>query len=192
MKTRLITTLGFLGLASASHAQFSGLSGGVALGGGYMEDPDEVYGFVQLRGTFYEDDSFAHSVFLEVLGHSDDAILEFPFAGGGSFFENGDITFANYTLNYELEAKLSPGFSFYVGGGAGIEYVSLDDRFDFSLDSDTNFVAQTFAGFRFKMGENFAAQVGARYLWRDDFALLGDQFVTEDSVAYELSIGFRF
>ncbi|MFT6861833.1 MAG: hypothetical protein ACJAVK_000386 [Akkermansiaceae bacterium] len=192
MKTKLITALGFLGLASASHAQFAGMNGGILLGGGYLEDPDEGYAFLQLRGTFYEDDAIAHTVFLEILGHADNAVLEFPAAGGGVFLENGDITFANYTLNYELEAKLSSGFSFYAGGGAGIEYISLDDRFDFSIDSDTNFVAQAFAGLRFKFGGSVSAQLGARYLWREDFALLGDQFVTEDSMAYELSVGFRF
>lgn len=192
MKTKLIITLGFLGLVTTSHAQFAGIKGGVLLGGGYLEEPGQAYAFLQLRGTFYEDDAFAHTFFFGILGHADDAVLEFPAAGGGTFLENGDITFVNYTLNYELEAKLSPSVSFYAGGGAGIEHISLDDRFNFNIDSDTNFVAQTFAGLRFKLGSNFAAQLGARYLWREDFALLGDQFITEDSVAYELSVGFRF
>ena len=190
MKTKLNTTLGFVGLVTASHAQFAGINGGVLLGGGYLEDPGEGFGFLQLRGTFYEDDALAHTVFFEVLGHSDDAVLEFPFPGGGSYFENGDITFANFTLNYELEAKLGLGFSLYAGGGIGVEYISLDDRFDFSIDSDTNFLAQTFAGVRF--GKGIFGQLGIRYLWREDFSLLGDQFVTEDSLAYELSVGFSF
>ena len=61
MKTKLITTLASLGLASASHAQFAGINGGVLLGGGYLEDPGEGYAFLQLRGTFYEDDAIAHA-----------------------------------------------------------------------------------------------------------------------------------
>lgn len=191
MKTKLISVLAALGLVSAAHAQFTGLSGSVLLGGGYMEDPGEGYAFLQLRGTFYEDDAFAHTVFFEILGHADDAVLEFS-DRGRTFLENGDITFVNYTLNYELEAKLSSRLSFYVGAGAGIEHISLDDRFDFTIDSDTNFVVQSFAGLRAKFGNSVSLQLGARHFWREDFALLGDQFVTDDSLAYELSLGFRF
>lgn len=192
MKKTLMTILGVVGLTSASHAQFAGMTGGIMLGGGYMEEPGEAYAALQLRGTFYEDDAFAHSFFFEFLGHSDDAVLEFVGPGGGIFLENGDIRFANFTLNYELEAKLNSAISIYAGGGAGLEYVSLDDRFDFSIDSDTNFVGQAFVGFRAKFGQSFLAQMGIRHLWREDFSLLDDQFVTEDTTAYDLSIGFRF
>ena len=111
---------------------------------------------------------------------------------GVPYYENGEISFTNLTLNYELEAKLSGAISFYAGVGGGIERVSLDDAFDFSVDSDRNFVGQAFAGFRTKLGKNFFAQVGIRHFWREDFALLTDQFVVEDTTAYDLSIGFRF
>lgn len=184
--------MGILGLASATQAQLANVRGSVMLGGGYMENPGEVYGFLQLRGTVYEDDAFAHTFFLEFLGHSDDAVLETVGPGGLTFLENGDIGFSNFTLNYEVEMKLDSYLSFYAGAGAGIEYVSLDDRFDFSIDSDTNFVGQAFVGLRANFGSNIVAQLGARQLWREDFSLLNDQFLTEDTVAYELSIGFRF
>lgn len=192
MKNYLITALGALALTSTSYAQFSSLEGGIMLGGGYLEDPGKAYGFGQLRGTFYEDNSFAHTIFLEVLGHTDDVVLEYPGRGGRIFLEDGDISFVNLTLNYELEAKLGGPISFFIGGGAGVEFVNLDDSFDYSIDTDSNFVAQAFGGFRANFQSGFMAQVGARYIMRDDFALLGDQFVTEDSWAFEASIGFRF
>ena len=192
MKKILMTIFGIVGLTTASQAQFGGVGAAIMLGGGYMEDPGEAYATIQLRGTVYEDDAFAHNVFLEFLGHSDDAELELIDRGGRPFFENGDIRFANFTLNYELETKLSPAISFYVGAGAGIEHISLDDRFDFSIDSDTNFLGQAFVGFRAKLGRSFFAQIGVRHLWREDFSLLDDQFLTEDTTAYDLSIGFRF
>lgn len=192
MKNCFSIAIGALGLISTSQAGLAGMQGGVMLGGGYLEEPGAGYFFGQLRGTFYEDDAVAHTAFFEFLGHRDDAVLEFARPGGGTFFEDGDITFSNFTLNYELEAKLSETISFYAGAGAGIEYVSIDDRFDISLDSDTNFVAQFFAGFRANFSDGFMAQAGARYLMRDDFSLLGDQFVTDDSWAFEASIGFKF
>lgn len=62
----------------------------------------------------------------EFRGHQDDAVLEFSLPGGGTYLENGEITFSNFTLNYELEVKLGGLASFYAG--AGIEYVSIDDQ----------------------------------------------------------------
>ena len=144
-----------------------------------------------MRGSFYEDDAFRHGLFLEHLGHVDDAVLEFPAFGKGSFFEDGDITFSNITVNYELEAKLAFGVSLYAGAGAGIELISLDNRFNFSFDSDSNFVSQIFAGVRMNFGPGWG-QLGVRYLFREVFPLLGDQFETNDSVAYELSVGLEF
>jgi len=192
IKIHLLTILSALSLTGSAHAQFARLQGGIMLGGGYLEEPGKAYGFGQLRGTFYEDDAFAHTLFLEFLGHTDDAVLEFAVPGGGSFFEDGDITFANITANYELEMKLGGPVSFYLGAGAGVEIVSIDDSFDISIDTDTNFVAQAFFGLRANFQSGFMAQAGARYLMREDFSLLGDQFVTEDSWAYEASFGFRF
>jgi hypothetical protein len=192
MKKTLMTIVGIVGLTAVSEAQFAGINGGIMLGGGFMEDPDKGYGFLQLRGTFYEDDAVSHTLSVEFLRHSDDAELEFLDLAGVPYYENGEISFTNFTLNYELEAKLSGAISFYAGVGGGIERVSLDDAFDFSVDSDRNFVGQAFAGFRTKLGESFFAQFGIRHLWREDFALLTDQFVVEDTTAYDLSIGFRF
>lgn len=184
----ILAVLAFTGIASG---QGTGMQGSIMLGGGYLEDPGRGYGFLQLRGTFYEDDAFSHTVFLEYLGHADDAVLEFATPGGGSFFEDGDILFSNITLNYELEAKISSSVSFFAGAGVGVELINLDDRFDFTVDSDSNFVAQTFAGVRADFGSMWA-QLGVRYLMREDFSLLGDQFLTNDSAAYELSVGFKF
>ncbi len=167
------------------------LSGGILLGGGYLEDPGEGFGFAQIRGTFYEDDSFAHTVFLEILGFEDDATVFFS-NGAGTFRADGDITFVNVTVNYELEAKLFGPISAYAGGGLGVEIVSLDSRFNFDIDSDTNFLAQFFAGVRADFGNGFHLQAGVRYLIRDDFSLLGDEFVTEDSFGYEIGAGFQF
>ena len=180
-----------LAFTMVAHAQSDAIRGSVMLGGGYLEDPGRGYGFLQLRGTFYEDDAFAHTVFLEYLGHTDDAVLEFGVPGMGGFIEDGDILFSNITLNYELEAKLGSAVSVFAGAGAGIELVNLDDRFNFNIDSDSNFVAQAFAGIRADFG-SFWGQLGVRYVMRDDVALLGDQFVTNDSAAYELSVGFKF
>lgn len=191
MKIQLLTILAGLGLATSANAQFS-RQGGLMLGGGYLEDPGKAYGFGQIRGTFYEDDQFAHTAFLEVLGHSDDAVLEYIGRGGAIFLEDGDIAFINVTANYEFEVKLGGPLSFFAGAGAGVEFVSLDDSFDYSVDTDSNFVAQAFGGFRANFPSGFMAQIGVRYLMRDDFALLGDQFVTEDSWAYEASFGFKF
>ena len=192
MKTPLILLVAGLGLGCSAYAQSPDLQGGIMLGGGYLEDPGKAYGFGQFRGTFYEDDRFAHTVFLEILGHSDDAVLEYVGQGGNLYLENGDITFVNLTANYELEVRLGGPFSFYAGGGAGVEFVSLDDSFDYSVDRDSNFVAQALGGLRAGFPSGLNAQIGARYLMRDDFALLGDQFVTKDSWAYEISFGFKF
>jgi opacity protein-like surface antigen len=191
-KNCLFTALALICSAAISQAQFGSSGGAVVIGGGYLDKPGTAYGFGQIRGIVYEDHSVAHSVFLDILGHRDEAILEFVEPGGFRFFESGDISFVNITANYELEAKLSGALSFYVGGGAGIELVSIDDRFDDVLDSDANFVAQAFCGFRAHYPSGVVVQAGARYIFRDDFQLLGDQFITEDSVAFEASIGFRF
>ena len=191
-KNCLFTALALICSVAISQAKFGSSGGAVGLGGGYLDNPGTAYGFGQIRGTIYEDHSVAHTVFLDILCHRDEAILEFEVPGGLSFFESGDISFVNITANYEVEAKLSGALSFYAGGGAGIELVSIDDRFDDVLDSDSNFVAQVFAGFRAHFPSGVTAQAGARYIFRDDFQLLGDQFITEDSVAFEASIGFRF
>jgi hypothetical protein len=191
-KNCLFTALALICSVAISQAQFGSSGGAVVIGGGYLDKPGTAYGFGQIRGIIYEDDSVAHSVFLDILVHRDEAILEFVDPGGFSFFESGDISFVNITANYEVEAKLSGVLSFYAGGGAGIELVSIDDRFDDELDSDANFVAQVFAGFRAYFQSGVVAQAGARYIFRDDFQLLGDQFITEDSLAFEASIGFRF
>jgi len=53
----------------------------------------------------------------------------------------------------------------------------------------------SYSSFRLVDGDQVAApgvQAGARYVFRDDFQLLGDQFITEDSVAFEASIGSSF
>ncbi len=191
-KNCLFTALALICSVAISQAQLGSSGGAVVIGGGYLDKPGTAYGFGQIRGTVYEDHSVAHSVFLDILAHRDEAILEFVDLGGFSFFESGDISFVNITANYEVEAKLSGALSFYAGGGAGIELVSIDDRFDDVLDSDANFVAQVFAGFRAHFPSGVVAQAGARYIFRDDFQLLGDQFITEDSLAFEASIGFRF
>ena len=191
-KNCLFTALALICSVAISQAQFGSSGGAVVIGGGYLDKPGTAYGFGQIRGTIYEDHSVAHSVFLDILAHRDEAILEFVDPGGFSFFESGDISFVNITANYAVEAKLNGVLSFYAGGGAGIELVSIDDRFDDELDSDANFVAQVFAGFRAHFQSGVVAQAGARYIFRDDFQLLGDQFITEDSLAFEASIGFRF
>ena len=187
-KNCLFTALALICSAAISQAQFGSSGGAVVIGGGYLEKPGTAYGFGQIRGTVYEDHSVAHSVFLDILGHQDGAVIELK---NGNLVR-GDISFVNITANYELEAKLSGALSFYAGGGAGIELVSIDDRFDDVLDSDANFVAQVFCGFRAHYPSGVVVQAGARYIFRDDFQLLGDQFITEDSVAFEASIGFRF
>ena len=187
-KNCLFTALALICSVAISQAQFGSSGGAVVIGGGYLDKPGTAYGFGQIRGTVYEDHSVAHSVFLDILAHQDGAVIELE---NGNLVR-GDISFVNITANYEMEAKLSGALSFYAGGGAGIELVSIDGRFDDVLDSDANFVAQVFAGFRAHFPSGVVAQAGARYIFRDDFKLLGDQFITEDSVAFEASIGFSF
>ena len=188
MKNCLFTALALICSVAISQAQFGSSGGAVVIGGGYLDKPGTAYGFGQIRGTIYEDHSVAHSVFLDILAHQDGAVIKLV---GGEVVRGG-ISFVNITANYEVEAKLNGVLSFYAGGGAGIELVSIDDRFDDVLDSDANFVAQVFAGFRAHFPSGVVAQAGARYIFRDDFQLLGDQFITEDSLAFEASIGFRF
>ena len=187
-KNCLFTALALICSVAISQAQFGSSGGAVVIGGGYLDKPGTAYGFGQIRGTIYEDHSVAHSVFLDILAHQDGAVIKLV----GGEVVRGDISFVNITANYEVEAKLNGVLSFYAGGGAGIELVSIDDRFDDVLDSDANFVAQVFAGFRAHFPSGVVAQAGARYIFRDDFQLLGDQFITEDSLAFEASIGFRF
>ena len=192
MKSLLtIASTAFLAFAGSSSAQLSNVSGGFLLGGGYLEDPGQAYGFGQLRGTFYEDDSFSHTVFLEVLGYVDDADVIFNNAFGGTFSQDGDITFVNVTLNYELEAKLFGPISVYGGGGVGAEFVNVDSGF-ISLDSDANFIGQFALGLRADFGNGISGQAGVRYLIRDDFELLNDQFITEDTWAYEIGLSFSW
>lgn len=192
MNTKKLSILFAVAATASASAQLASLGGGILLGGGYLDDPEKGYAFGQIRGTFYEDDRVAHTVFLEILGHGDDATLIFDDGFGGTFAEDGDITFLNVTANYEIELKLAGPLSVYAGGGAGIEFVTVDDRFDLQVDSDTNFSAQVFAGLRANFQNGFHLQAGVRYLFREDFSLLGDQFVTNDSWGYEIGGGFKF
>lgn len=185
--------LGFtLSLALPTSAQI--LGGGnarILLGGGYLEEPGTGYFAGSLGWTVYEDADFAHTFFAEILVHGDDSRLDFIGPGGGVLFtEPADLIFSNVTLNYELEAKLNDHLSFYAGAGAGGEFVSINDRFEVALDDDLNFVAQAFAGLRIKLGESMTANVGVRHVFREDFELLNDQFIVEDSFGFEVSIGF--
>lgn len=192
MNTKKLATFIAVVATTSASAQLATMQGGFLLGGGFLDDPQQGYAFGQIRGTFYEDDRVAHTVFLEILGHGDNATLLFNDGFGGTFAEDGDITFINITVNYELEMKLVGPISAYAGGGAGIEAISVDDRFDFEVDSDTNFTAQVFTGLRANFQNGFHLQAGARYLFREDFSLLGDQFVTNDSWGYEFGGGFKF
>ncbi len=164
---------------------------GLMLGGGYLEEADTGYLFGQLRGTFYSDQNFSHTAFIEILGHGDDVLVPFDI-GGSIVTESADLTFINVTANYELEAKLGGPFSVYAGAGAGFEFISLDDRFDVSIDVDANFVAQAFLGLRVNFDSGLYGQIGARYLTRDDFEILGGTFLTDDSWSFEAGFGFRF
>ena len=94
-------------------------------------------------------------------------------------------------MTASLWESLEDPFEFAVERTDG-DALSLAVEGDDELDSDANFVAQVFAGFRAHFPSGVVAQAGARYIFRDDFQLLGDQFITEDSVAFEASIGFRF
>lgn len=192
MKTSTLIITTALAIAPIVSAQGLRNGGGILLGGGYLEEPASVFGFLQLRYNFYEDDQFAHVGFLEVTGHGDDATLFFEDGFGNTFVEDGDISFVGITANYELSYKLAGPFSIYAGGGAGVEVINLDDRFNFNVDSDTNFIAQAFGGVRAKFSNNLSLQAGVRYLFREDFSLLDDQFEVEDTFGYEIAIGFQF
>lgn len=192
MKLTTLIIVTAAALAPVLSAQGLRNGGGILIGGGYLEEPESAFGFAQFRLNFYEDDQFAHTAFLEISGHGDDATLLFEDQFGNTFSENGDITFVGLTANYELSYKLAGPFSLYVGGGAGVEFISLDDRFNFSVDNDTNFLAQAFGGVRATFDNSFTLQAGVRYLFREDFSLLGDQFEVEDTLGYEIAVGFRF
>lgn len=194
MKTILRCTLAALGLLAATNVtRAQGTGPSIILGGGYLEQPENAYGFAQLRWTVYEDAAFAHTFFGELLIHSDDAELDFIGPGGAVLFsEDGDLVFWDGTINYEFEAKIAPPLSFYAGVGGGFEAISIDDRFDDTLDEDFKFIAQVFLGLRAKFESGLSVQLGARHLFRDDFSLLGDQFIVEDTWGFELSVGFRF
>jgi len=187
----LLFSLGLLAPASAQFSREGGLH--AMLGGGYLEEPATGYIFGQLGWTPYEDAAFAHTFFLEGLFHSDDSQLDFIGPGGFVLFrEDADLVFANITGNYQLEAKIAEPVSLYGGAGAGFELVSINDRFDESLDEDVNFLAQVFAGIRIEITQGLQITAGIRRIFREDFSLLGDQFITEDAWGYEFGIGFRF
>ena len=88
--------------------------------------------------------------------------------------------------------KVAGPVSLFAGGGAGVEVISINDRFEESLDEDYNFVAQVFAGVRVILGESFQASAGVRRVFREDFELLNDQFITEDTWGFDFSLGLRF
>lgn len=180
-----------LSLALPASAQLGNGGARIMLGGGYLEEPGTGYFVGSLGWTVYEDAAFAHTFFGEVLVHSDDSRLDFPGPGGAILFtEPADLVFSNITLNYEFEAKLNSIFSFYAGAGAGGEFISINDRFEIALDEDLNFVSQAFAGIRVNLGESLEANIGIRHVFREDFELLNDQFIVEDSFGFEVSIGF--
>lgn len=53
-------------------------------------------------------------------------------------------------------------------------------------------MGQVFAGVRVEFSQSFHFTAGVRRLFREDFSLLGDQFVTEDAWGFEAGFGFRF
>lgn len=182
-----------LALLSPAAAQLSMQGARITLGGGYLEQPETGYFVGQLGTSVYEDARFTHSLFAEVLIHGDDSKLDFLGPGGAVLFtEDADIVFTNITGNYELEVKVAGPVSLFAGGGAGVEVISINDRFEESLDEDYNFVAQVFAGVRVILGESFQASAGVRRVFREDFELLNDQFITEDSWGFDFSLGLRF
>ncbi len=182
-----------ISFSNSSSAQLKDTGVHLLLGGGYLEQPENAYFFVQLGWTAYEDARFAHTIFGEGLFHGDDSRLDFLDANNMVLFsEDADIVFSNLTANYELELKIFEPVSLYVGGGAGAEAISINDRFDVAVDEDYNFVAQAFAGVRVKVGQAVEASVGVRRIFREDFSLLNDQFITEDTWGLEAAIGVRF
>lgn len=188
----LIASVSFT-LSTPSSAQLN--DGGIylLLGGGYLEQPEKAYFFVQLGWTAYEDARFAHTIFGEGLFHGDDSRLDFLGANNVVLFsEDADIIFSNLTANYELELKIFEPVSLYAGGGAGVEAISINDRFDVAVDEDYNFVAQVVAGVRVNLGKSAEASIGVRRIFKEDFSLLNDQFITEDSWGLEASVGIRF
>ncbi len=68
----------------------------------------------------------------------------------------------------------------------------LDDSIEEFVDSDTSFVVQTFFGLRAQLSEDLQIQAGARYLFRNDFELINDEFISNDTWGYEIGLKFRF
>lgn len=180
-------------LITPASAQLGNGGLNLMIGGGYLAEPSTPYFFAQVGWTAYEDARFAHRIFGEGLFHADDSQLDFIGPGNVILFsEDADIIFANLTANYELVVKIAKPLSLYAGGGAGVEAITINDRFEQALDEDLNFVAQVFAGIRVRLGSTIDASVGVRRIFREDFSLLNDQFITEDAWGFEAGVGFRF
>ena len=162
-------------------------SGGV----GYLDEAEQPYLYAQFGGHINLDGIFSHHFFLEFLFYDEEALLE-GFDAFGSFLEEGDISYYTLTANYEFEVSLGGPFSAYVGAGAGLEWIVLDDSIEEFVDSDTSFVVQTFFGLRAQLSEDLQIQAGARYLFRNDFELINDEFISNDTWGYEIGLKFRF
>lgn len=189
----LLAVSSALALTATASAQLADGGPRIMIGGGYLEEPSKPFFFAQIGWTPYEDAVFSHTLFAEGLFHGDDSQLDFLGPGNVVLFsEDADIIFSNITANYELQVKIAEPVSFYVGAGAGAEIVTINDRFEQSLDDDVNFVGQVFAGIRFALGDSMNASVGVRRIFREDFSLLNDQFITEDAWAFDAGLGFKF
>jgi opacity protein-like surface antigen len=91
---------------------------------------------------------------------------------------DGDVSIFTAMVNLLAGVPLNGVIKPYIGAGAGVAHVSLDD--DFLDDSDTTFAAQAFAGVNVGLTDNIGMGVRGRVLHINDLELEDDEDCDHD------------
>ena len=99
-----------------------------------------------------------------------------------------DIDIIPVTLNFMAERNLVGGLGVYLGAGAGYGFTDTDAFGD--SDTDGGFIAQASAGLVYNFTETFEMFGGARWMYLNDYSILGSGTDADDDLLFE--IGLRF
>lgn len=149
---------------------------------GYLIDSEEEYISGRLGHAFKSDDSLIHHVEFEV-GYSNQK------EGGakGSFLP--------VTVNYRAESIPANKLGFHFGAGAGVARTKVSgpgSGVPTISDSGTSLALQAFVGLSYRVSDNGAVHVGAKYIWIDDVELFGINANIGDDFALSAGFSVRF
>jgi opacity protein-like surface antigen len=98
------------------------------------------------------------------------------------------------TFNVKFERPLTGNLSAYLGGGLGAAFVSTDATSPFLpgelSDDETVFTGSLFGGLLYNVNNAFEIYGGARWMYLNDYSILGTKTDADDDWLFE--IGLRF